>query len=162
VPKSATTIPTGDDLLSLNNQRTTTFLSAVRRLDPRNARAAEAIVDDLLTWSSAYPDLQLIDRQNKKDVLQVGLHGSDKIVWAARSFKTTGTYITLLGWGSVSLKNGFEEAIIKRLNSLRSNGVVRKGGELRIGVSDLTSQTTLQEFKSILNDVLMTARTFVK
>ena len=152
----------GGNLLNLKHPRRGVFLTAVRKIDPRNAAASEAILEKLLTWSSAQPDLEVFERDNEKDVFQVGLSASGRIIWAARSFKTTGTFITLLGWGSGLLENGFEEAIIKRLNSIRTRGTIRLGGELRIGVSDLQQPGALERFMLILEDTLTHSRALPK
>ena len=144
--------------MNSNDPRPAAVLAAVRRLHPQYAQAAEEVIGDLLDWSSAYPDLGISDRQNETNIFQVELSSSNTVVWAARTYRTTGAFISLLSWKNPALQGGFESELIQDLNKLRRDGPLRPGDELRIGVADLHAPGALNQLRSTLEKVLARAR----
>ena len=144
--------------MNSNDPRPTAFLAAARRLHPQLAQAAETVISDSLDWSSAHPDLVISDRENETHIFQVELSSNNRVIWAARTYKTTGAFISVLGWNNAALRDGFEDELIQDLNMLRRDGPLRPGAELRIRVADLQSPGALSQLRATLDRALARAR----
>ena len=71
------------------------FLEDVATFDPARTAEAEAILGVLERWSAAQvPPLVPLYRENDQNIVQYGIEGTDRIIWAARTFRTTGARCT--------------------------------------------------------------------
>jgi hypothetical protein len=128
------------------------FLAAVRRSKPDAQDATVAVLTDLVAWTEAQPDMAPLDRKGEKQILSVGLRGTDRILWSARMFPTSGVFITLLGWRSSVLQTSFGDQLRDRLSSLRSDGALTAGQELRVRPRDLVDPAKRRAFIRLLDD----------
>jgi hypothetical protein len=140
------------------NSKVADFLAAVKHHDKRSHAAVERVLQQLVSWSLARPHaVTALIRDTQQPLVQFGFAGSDNLLWAARTFKTTGTYFTILGWRSSHLKNGDELILRARLNEIRTAAPLQAGQELRVGADDLDNSIDLQRFTKVLESLITAA-----
>jgi hypothetical protein len=111
----------------------------------------ERVLGELVSWSLAQaPALTPLIRKRQQTSVQFGIARSDRVLWVARTFKTTGTFFSVFGWGSSYLRNGVEETVVARLNEIRNDAPLRVGQDLRVSASDIAGAANFEKFTSLV------------